>query len=176
VVKVRELLLILLIALVASAQLKPRIDFDSLLHHFPDLPWDFEIRYVVHDSGSTSMLRLYYDGRVDLIRWRPDNPGSLAEVCHGTIDDKQFRHLLELLRDKDFNDLPSDGEMLRAVAERGDATVSVRVGKTTVRKVNRHERENPGLAAVEVELDSLQKTVSADQKTECGMESVPAPP
>lgn len=164
------------ICILASAQLKPRIDFDGLLKKFPDLPWDFEIRYVVHEGGSTDMLRLYYDRRVDLVRWRPDDPGSLAEVCHGTIDGKQLRHVLQVLRDKNFNDLPTDSETLRAVADRGDATISVRVGKTTVRKIDRRERENPGLAAVEVELDSVQKSVAADPRTDCETESVPARP
>ena len=169
-------LLIMVISLPLLAQPRPRIDFDHLLRVFPDLPWDFEIRYVVHDGLSTDMLRLYYDGRADLVRWRPDDPGSLAEVCHGTIEDRQFRHLLELLRDKNFNDLPSDTDPLRTVANHSDATISVRVGKATVRKLDRHEHDNPALTAIEDELDSLQKSLTADQKTKCDMESVPARP
>jgi len=165
-----------LIGCFATAQLKPRIDFDRLLHQFPNLPWDFEIRYVTHDTGSTDMLRLYYDGRVDLVRWRPDYAGSLAQVCHGTIDVKQLRHVLELFRDKNFNDLPSDQEPFRTVALHDEATVSARVGKTSVKKVDRHEHDNPGLTAIEDELESLRKTVSADRNTKCGMESVPAKP
>ncbi len=166
----------MLICCLAAAQPKPRIDFDHLLQLFPNLPWDFEIRYVTHDGASTDMLRLYYDGRTDLVRWRPDDPGSLAKVCHGNIDDRQFRQLLELFRDKKFNDLPSDNETFRTIAEHDDATVSVRVGKTTVRKFDRHEHDNPGLLAIEAELDSIQKMISADPKTKCGMESVPARP
>ena len=160
----------------ATAQLKPRIDFDRLLHQFPNLPWDFEIRCVTHNADSTDMLRLYYDGRVDLVRWRPDYAGSLAQVCHGTIDDKQFRHVLELFRDKNFNDLPSEQEPFRTIAQHDDATVSVRLGKTSVKKIDRHEHDNPGLAAIEDELDSIQKSVGADPQTKCGMESVPASP
>src|SRR4051794_12032629 len=75
-----------LICSLAAAQPKPRIDFDHLLQQFPDLPWDFEIRYVVHDGPSTDMLRLYYDGRADLVRWRPDYAGSLGEVCHSSLN------------------------------------------------------------------------------------------
>jgi hypothetical protein len=157
-------------------QPKPRIDFDKLLARFPDLPWDFEIRYVVHDGPRTDMLRIYYDGRVHLVRWRPDHPGSLAQVCHAATDDKQLQHLLEVFRDQKFNDLPSDNESLRTIAETGDATVSVRVGKTIVRKIDRRQRDNPGLQQVERELDMIQKTVAADPKTNCGMESVPAKP
>jgi hypothetical protein len=159
-----------------AAQAKPRIDFDSLLRRFPDLPWDFEIRYVVADRANTDMLRLYYDGRADLVRWRPDYAGSLAEVCHAQLDDKQLRHLLEIFREKNFNDLTSDSEPLRSIAETRDATVSVRVGKTTVRKMDRGEHDNPGLAAIEDELSSIQKLVAADPKSKCGMESVPARP
>jgi len=172
----RVLFFFLFGALALAAQPHPRIDFDRLLKIFPDLPWDFEIRYVVHEGANTDMLRLYYDGRANVVRWRPDYAGSLAEVCHGNLDEKQFRHLLEVFRDKTFNDLPSDSETLRAVSSHGDATVSVRVGKLTVRKIDRHERDNPGLVAVEDELDSIQKTIIADPKTECRMESVPAKP
>jgi hypothetical protein len=165
-----------LISCFVFAQLKPRIDFDRLLHQFPNLPWDFEVRYVTHDAASTDMLRLYYDGRVDIVRWRPDDPGSLAQVCHGTIDGKQLRHVLELFRDKNFNDLPSDQEPFRTVAQHDDATVSVRVGKTAVKKIDRHEHDHPGLTAIEDELDSVEKTVSTDQNTKCELESVPAKP
>ncbi|HVZ18585.1 MAG TPA: hypothetical protein VG897_15805 [Terriglobales bacterium] len=167
---------LLILAIQLLAQPRSRIDFNGLLQRFLNLPWDFEIRYVVHDQLNTDMLRLYYDGRADLIRWRPSDPGSLAEVCHGTIDNRQLRYLLELLRDKNFNDLLSDSEPLRTIANHGDATISVRVGKTTVRKLDRHEHDNPSLAAIEDELDSLQKSITADPKTKCGMESVPAKP
>ena len=165
-----------LICSLATAQIKPRIDFDHLLKIFPNLPWDFEIRYVVHDQLNTDMLRLYYDGRADLVRWRPDDRGSLAEVCHANLDDKQLRHILETFRDKNFNDLPSDSEPLRTIAEHGDAIVSVRVGRTTVRKIDRHQHDNPGVEAVETELDSIEKIIAADPKTKCGLESVPARP
>ena len=166
----------MLICSFAVAQIKPRIDFDGLLKRFPDLPWDFEIRYVVHEGPSTDMLRLYYDGRADLVRWRPENQGSLAEVCHGTVDDKRFRHLLETLRDNQFNDLPSDDSPLRAVAQSADTTLSVRIGRIVVRKTDRHRRDNPKLAKIEDELDSLQKSISADPATSCAIESVPAKP
>jgi hypothetical protein len=170
------LLLILFCALTASSQLKPRIDFDALLHRFPDLPRDFEIRYVTHERTNTDMLRIYYDARADLVRWRPEYAGSLGEVCHAQLDNKQFRHLLETFRDKQFNDLPSDSEPLRSIAETREATVSVRLGKTTVRKIDRSERENPGLTAIEDELGAIEKLVAADPKSKCGMESVPARP
>jgi hypothetical protein len=165
----------------ATAQLKPRIDFDRLLQQFPNLPWDFEIRYVTHDAANTDMLRLYYDGRADIVRWRPNYAGSLAEVCHGTVDAKQLRHVLELFRDKNFNDLPSDQEPFRTVAQHtaaqhDDATISVRLGRIAVKKLDRHEHDNPGLAAIEDGLDSLEKSVSANPQTKCGMESVPASP
>jgi len=162
--------------LFAVAQLKPRIDFDRLLHEFPNLPWDFEIRYLTHDAANTDMLRLYYDGRVDIVRWRPNYAGSLAQVCTGNIDAKQLRHVLELFRDKNFDDLPSDQEPFRSVAQHQDATVSVRLGRTAVKKIDRHEHEDPGLTAIEDELESLEKSVSADPQTKCGMESVPASP
>ena len=168
------LLLILTTALLS--QPRSHIDFDGLLKQFPDLPWDFEIRYVVHDPPRTDMFRIYYDGRADLIHWRPTDPGSLAEVCHGTIADKQFQHLLETLRDKNFNNLPSDDEPLRTVSQSTDATLSVRLGKTIVRKTDRHQRENPKLAQLEEELLSLQQTLVADPATKCDLESVPAKP
>lgn len=158
------------------AQPKPRIDFDKLLQRFPNLPWDFEIRYVVHEGQRTDMLRLYFDERADLVRWRPEDAGSLAEVCHGAIEEKQLRHVLEVMRDEKFNDLPSDNEPLRTVADTRDATVSVRVGRTVVRKTDRRERDNSGLAAIEKELDSVLEIVATDPKTRCGMESVPAKP
>lgn len=167
---------ILLASLVAVAQPKPRIDFDRLLSLFPDLPWDFEIRYVVQEGSSADMLRIYYDGRADVVRWRPDYAGSLASVCHGHADDKNLRDLLELLRDKKFNDLPSDADSPVTVALTGDATVSVRLGRTIVRKLDRRQRENSSLRAIESALDQLATGVAADPKSTCGMESVPAKP
>ena len=158
------------------AQPRPRIDFDKLIQQFPNLPWDFEIRYVVHEGQRTNMLRLYYDERADLVRWGPEDAGSLAEVCHGAIEEKQLRHVLEVMRNEKFNDLPNDNAPLRTVADTGDATVSVRVGRTVVRKTDHRERDNPGLAAVEKELDSVLEFVATDPKTNCGMESVPARP
>lgn len=165
-----------LICISAVAQVKPRIDFDRLLQQFPDLPWDFEIRYVTHDGLNTDMLRIHYDARLDLVKWRPGDQGSLSEVCHANLEEKPFRHLLETFRDKNFNDLPSDAAPLRSIADQGDTTVSVRLGKTTVRKTDRHEGENSGLIAIENELHSIQTTISADPKTTCGMETVPAKP
>jgi len=160
----------------AVAQVKPHIDFNRLLGQFPDLPWDFEIRYVTHDGLNTDMLRIHYDARLDLVKWRPGDRGSLSEVCHANLEEKAFRHLLETFRDKDFNDLPSDSAPLRSIADQGDATISVRLGRTTVRKTDRHEHNDPGLTAIEDELHSIQTSVVADPKTTCAMETVPAKP
>jgi len=167
---------ILLASLLTFAQPKPRIDFDRLIAALPDLPWDFEIRYVVHNGPSTDMLRLYYDGRVDVIRWKPDYPGSLASVCHSTIDDKTMRRRLELLRDKKFNDLPSDSESVVTVALAGDETVSVRVGRTIVRKIDRHQRDQAALKEIEDFLDGIEISITGDPQSNCDMESVPAKP
>lgn len=167
---------VLLAALSAIAQPKPRIDFDRLLSRFPDLPWDFEIRYVVQEGPSADMLRIYYDGRADVVRWRPDYAGSLASVCHGDLDDKTLRQLLELLRDKRFNELASDADSPVAIALSGDATVSVRLGRTIVRKLDRHQRNNAGLREIESFLDQLATGVVGDPQSTCGMESVPARP
>jgi hypothetical protein len=158
------------------AQPKPRIDFEQLLTIFPDLPWDFEIRYVVQQGPSADMLRIYYNGRADVVRWRPDYTGSLASVCHGHLDDKTLRGVLELFRDKKFNDLPSDADSPVTVALTGDATVSVRLGRTIVRKMDRHQRDNAGLRAIEASLDELTIGIVADPKSTCDMESVPARP
>jgi hypothetical protein len=168
---------VLLGSVLALAQARPRIDFDRLIAALPDLPWDFEIRYVVHDGPqSTAMLRIYYDGRADVIRWRPEYAGSLASVCHGSLDDKTIRGLLELLRDKKFNDLPSDSESVVAVALSGDATVSVRVGRMIVRKIDRRQHENTGLRDIESFLDQITTDVTANPQSRCEMESVPAKP
>jgi hypothetical protein len=173
--KVATLVVLLLVCLSSWGQPKPRIDFDRLIAAFPDLPWDFEIRYVVHDGQNTDMLRIYYDARADVIRWKPDYPGSLASVCHSTIDDKTMRRLLELLRDKKFNDLPSDASVV-TVALSGDATVSVRVGRTIVRKTDRRQRENGTWKQIEEFLDGIVTGITADPQSECDMESVPAKP
>jgi hypothetical protein len=170
------LFLVCLICAASVAQIKPHIDFDRLLQQFPDLPWDFEIRYVTHDGLNTDMLRIHADARVDLVKWRPGDQGSLSEVCHANLDAKHFRHLLEIFRDKNFNDLPSDDAPLRAVADQGETIVSVRLGKTTVRKSDRHERDNPGMTAIESELSAIQTNIAADPQTQCGMETVPAKP
>ena len=170
------LLLLLSVGLSAWAQPKPRIDFDRLIAALPDLPWDFEIRYVVHEGPNTDMLRIYYDGRADVIRWKPDFAGSLASVCHSTIDDKSMRRMLELLRDKKFNDLPNDSESVVTVALSGDAMVSVRLGKTIVRKIDRHQRDNVALKEIEDFLDGLETSLTADPESKCDMESVPAKP
>ncbi len=170
------LVVVLLATLAALAQPKPRIDFDRLLSLFPDLPWDFEVRYVVNDGPSTDMLRIYYDGRADVIRWRPDYPGSLASVCHGRLAEKTMRGLLELLRDKKFNDLPSDADSPVTIALAGNATVSVRLGRTIVRKLDRGQRDNPGLSAIKTLLEELNAGIVADPKSTCDMESVPAKP
>ena len=169
-------LIVLFASLIALAQPKPRIDFDRLLSLFPNLPWDFEIRYVVQEGSSTDMLRIYYDGRADVVRWRPDYAGSLASVCHGHLDDKTLREFLELLRDKKFNDLPSDADSPVAVALTGDATVSVRLGRTIVRKTDRHQRENSSLREIQAVLEQLAAGLVADPKSTCDMESVPAKP
>jgi hypothetical protein len=166
----------LLLALSAFAQPKPRIDFESLLSVFPDLPWDFEIRYTTKSGSDADMLRLHYDTRLDLVRWRPGYPGSLASVCHSTIDEPSLRKLLELMRDRNFNDLPTDERLLRSIADRGEATVSVRVGKTVVRKVDRHERKIEGLAEIETTLESWKRKIADDPKSDCNMETVPARP
>ena len=159
-----------------AGQSKPRIDFDSLLSAFPDLPWDFEIRYVTKNGAEADMLRLYYDARVDVVRWRAEYPGSLASVCHATIDETSFRKLLVLMQGTKFNDLPTDERLVRSVADTGESTVSVRVGKTVVRKVDRHERDIAGLVEIETMLEGWKKKVVDDPKSDCGMESVPARP
>jgi hypothetical protein len=87
-----------------------------------------------------------------------------------------MRHLLELFRDKKFNDLPSDSSSVVTVALSGDATVSVRVGRTIVRKTDRRQRENVGLKEIEVFLDGIQTSVTGDPRSKCEMESVPAKP
>jgi hypothetical protein len=122
------------------------------------------------------MLRIYYDGRVDVIRWRPEYTGSLASVCHSSLNEKTMRNLLELLRDKKFNDLPSDSEVLKSVAVTAERTVSVRLERTVVRKIDRNERQNPGLKEIESFLEGIQTTVTADSESKCDMESVPAKP
>ena len=170
------LLCILLVPLIVQAQPKPRIEFDRLIAALPNLPWDFEIRYVVENGASTDMLRIHYDGGVDLVRWRQEYPGSLASVCHSTLDEKRLRRVLELLRDKRFNDLPSDNETLMTVALTGETTVSVRVGKLIVRKIDRHQVEIAGLKDIEAAFDAMITEIAADPKAKCGMESVPAKP
>lgn len=169
-------LLLLLIALSAFAQPRPRIDFDHLLSVFPDLPWDFEIRYVTRNGADTDMLRVYYDARVDVVRWRADYPGSLASVCHSHVDERSFKRLLELMRDKNFNDLPTDERAVVEIAAKGESIVSVRLGRTIVRKTDRHQREMPVLNEIEQRLDAWKEIVIADPKSKCGMESVPARP
>jgi hypothetical protein len=172
--KLASILLLVMGTLVAQS--KPRINFDRLIAALPDLPWDFEMRYVIHNGLDTDMLRIYYDSRTDVVRWRPDNPGSLAEVCNSRLDDKTMRRLLELLRDKKFNDLPSDNEQLHRVAQTADATVSVRLGRIIVRKTDRNERDNPALKQIESYLDDLKTSVTADPQSRCEMQSVPAKP
>ena len=168
--------LLLLFVISAFGQPKPRIDFDRLLSQFPDLPWDFEIRYVLKSGSDADMLRIHYNGESELVRWRAEYPGSLASVCHSELKESDFRKLLELLRDKRFNDLPSDGQPLVAVAVTAEATVSVRLGKLVVRKVDRHQRERPSLREIESALDDISKAMAADSRSKCGMESVPARP
>jgi hypothetical protein len=65
--KFAALVVLLLVCVATLAQPKPRIDFDRLIAALPDLPWEFEIRYVVHDGPNTDMLRIYYDGRADVV-------------------------------------------------------------------------------------------------------------
>lgn len=177
--RIKRVALVFLLCLgasVALAQPKPHIDFDRLIADLPDLPWDFEIRYVVESGHDTDMLRLHYDGTVDLVRWREEYPGSLASVCHASLSEKQLRRVLELLRDKKFNDLPSDSESLVTVALSGRAIVSVRIGKVVVRKIDRHQREISGLKDIEAALDAMITEVAANPKSKCEMESVPAKP
>jgi len=174
--QILAIVLILVGSVAAFAQPKPRIDFDRLLSLFPNLPWDFEIRYVVHAGQSTDMLRIYYDRSADVVRWRADYAGSLASVCHGHIEEKTMRGLLYLLRDKKFNDLPSNADSPVTVALTGDATVSVRLGRAIVRKTDHHQRDNPGLRAIETSLDQLSTGVVDDPRSTCDMESVPARP
>jgi hypothetical protein len=167
-------LLLLTISLVA--QPRPRIDFDRLLSVFPDLPWDFEIRYVEKNGASTDMLRVHYDGQADLVRWRPDYAGSLASVCHSQLQEREFRKLLELLRAKKFNDLPSEPESLVTVASRGETITSVRLGRTIVRKIDRGQTDNAALMQIEDGLRDLATLIAADPKSKCDMESVSARP
>jgi hypothetical protein len=174
--KVVAVVVLLMVGLSIWAQPKPRIDFDRLIAALPDLPWDFETRYVVHDGPNTDMLRIYYDGRADVVRWKPDYPGSLASVCHSSLDDKTMRRLLELFRDKKFNDMPSDSDSVVAVALTGDATVSVRLGRTIVRKFDRHQREDAALKEIEEFLDGIETSITADPHSKCDMESVPQKP
>jgi len=176
VIEKTKLATVLVVLLIAFAQPKPRIDFDHLLSLFPDLPWDFEIRYVVQQGPSADMLRIYYDGRADVVRWRPDYAGSLASVCHGYLDDKTLRGMLELLRDKKFNDLPSDADSPVAIALTGNATISVRLGRTIVRKIDHQQGKNPGLREIEALLDQITTSIVTDSKSTCDMESVPAKP
>jgi hypothetical protein len=166
--------LLVLFCLTGFAQPKPRVDFDDLLQRFPDLPWDFEIRYVVKDQQETDMLRIYFDGRMDLIRWSPEHSGSLALVCHLKLTELEFKQLLQLFRAKKFNELPSENQSVVAVAYTGERIVSVRVGKTLVRKIDRGQLDSPALKQIE---DSLEATIAdAESKGDCDSESVPAKP
>jgi hypothetical protein len=169
-------LLLLLITAAAFSQLRPRIDFDRLLSEFPNLPWDFEIRSVEKNLSTTDMMRIYYDRRVDVVRWRPEYPGSLASVCHSSIDDATMRRILELFRDKKFNDLPGGASALVTVAQSGETTVSVRLGKTAVRKTIRGASTNRDLDAIANDLRDLKTSIVADPKSACELESVPAAP
>jgi hypothetical protein len=87
-----------------------------------------------------------------------------------------LRKLLELLRDKKFNDLPSEPESLVTVALHGETTISVRLGRTVVRKIDRGQIENAAFAQIEDSLRDLGTVVAADPKSKCDMESVPARP
>jgi hypothetical protein len=173
--KIAILVASLLVCGYAVAQVKPRIDFDRLLAVLPNLPWDFEIRYTVNSNPNTDMLRIYHDGRADVIRWRPGYPGSLASVCHSTLDKKIMRRLLVLLRDKNFNELPSDDQVFTPVAMSTDKTVSVRLGRTIVRKIDRRHA-NPAMREIEQFLQDVATGITADPKSKCGMESVPERP
>jgi hypothetical protein len=97
-------------------------------------------------------------------------------VCHSSLDEKIVRNLLELLRDKKFNDLPSDNELVKSVALTTERTVSVRLGRTVVRKIDRNERQNTALREIEFFLEGIQTSVTADSESKCDMESVPAKP
>jgi hypothetical protein len=167
---------VLLLIASAFSQSRPRIDFDRLLSLFPNLPWDFEIRLVEKDLTTTDMMRIYYDRRVDVVRWRPEYPGSLASVCHSNIDYVTMQRILTLLRDKKFNDLPSGDGALVTVAQKKESTVSVRLGKTVVRKTIRDTSVNRDLDAIANDLRALKVSIVADPKSTCELESVPAAP
>ncbi|HWR17759.1 MAG TPA: hypothetical protein VN577_23215 [Terriglobales bacterium] len=167
---------LLLCVIASSAQTKPRIDFDRLLADFPNLPWDFEIRYVVKDAGSTDMLRIHYDGRTDLVRWNSASAGSLAQVCRSKMSRSDFRKLLDLFRKNKFNDLPTASESLVTVARGTQRIVSVRVGRMIVRKIDRGDLQSPELEQLETVLEQRITAITADSKATCEMEAVPAKP
>lgn len=172
--KAAALFLLVLVCLSSFAQSKSRVDFDDLLKRFPDLPWDFEIRYVIKDQQNADMLRIYFDGRTDLVRWTPEDPGSLATVCHSKLTAPELKQLLQLFRDKKFNELPSENESVVAVAFTGEKIVSVRMGKTLVRKIDRGQLNSPALKQIE---NSLEATIAdAENQADCSLEIVPARP
>ena len=158
------------------AQPRPRIDFDTLLKDFPDLPWSIEIRYVAKDSEAADMLRIHFDGQADAVRWRPEYAGSLASVCESTIPQGELKRLLTLMRDSNFNDLPTESENVIAVAIRGEQIVSVRLGKTVVRKIDRGNLNNAGLRRIQENLTAILDSISSESGAQCKMESVPARP
>jgi hypothetical protein len=172
--RVAAITLVLITA--AFAQPKPRIDFDALLKVYPDLPWEFEIRYVTKADRETSMLRIYYDLQADAVRWRPEYAGSLAQVCHATIPEGEIKKLLVLMRDNDFSGLPTENQGLIAVADRVQQIVSVRLGKTVVRKVDRGNLNSPELKRIEDTLAGLLDSIKPESGAQCRMESVPARP
>jgi hypothetical protein len=172
----RLVFVVMLLLLPALAQPKPRIDFDALLKSFPDLPWNFEIRYVAKDNGNTDMLRIHYNGQAEVVRWRPEYAGSLASVCQTKISEGEFKKLVILLRNANFNDLPSESEVVVAVAMTGQQTVSVRVGKTIVRKIDRGSLNSHELRQVEDRLAAVMDSINPESNARCEMESVPAQP
>lgn len=173
---VRHTLAILMLLTTALAQPKPHIDFYALLKSFPDLPWNFEIRYVSKDRQSTDMLRIHYDGRANVVRWRAEYAGSLASVCRAALPEGEFKKLLELMRDTNFNDLPTESESVISVANRGEQIVSVRLARTVVRKTDRGNLSSPELKRIQDELGRLLNEITSESKAECEMESVPARP
>jgi len=159
----------------------PVIDFQAILDS-PDLLNDFEIRYATTDADGhlpdKQLLTIHGDREMSLTTWRPGNPGSLAPVCISTLDESPFRKLLELMRDTDFSQIRGDRRQVRQVVNvRQESSITVRVGKLRVTKLDEHDpdRPHPELNEVEAALDKIKdRAGSGDAK--CSMQAVPANP